>query len=95
MAAVLPNEARSSFALEQLGAVFSVPKEAEELLATLAAFLNSHGQRLAASGALRIHRNTLINRLNRIELLLGRSPDDPQTRVDLWVALQAYNDSEP
>ena len=93
--AVLANEARLSFAFEQLRAIVAVPTEAEELLATLAAFLNSHGQRLAASGASRIHRHTLSKRLNRLELLLGRSLDDPQTRVDLWVALQAYSDAEP
>lgn len=48
-----------------------------------------HGSLLQVAEDLGVHRNTVRNRLDRIEALLGRSLADPQVRVDAWVALQA------
>ena len=36
-----------------------------------------------------MHRNTVRNRIRQIESLLDVSLDDPQVRVDAWVALHA------
>lgn len=58
------------------------------LLATLAAFLRQHGSRGETAAELGVHRNTVRNRVEQIEALLGASLDDPQVRVDAWVALQ-------
>jgi purine catabolism regulator len=44
----------------------------------------------ATAALLGVHRNTLTHRISRIESLLGRSLADPQTRVDLWVALSLH-----
>ncbi|GAB2971002.1 PucR family transcriptional regulator [Nocardioides montaniterrae] len=65
------------------------PLSAEaELVDTLRSFLAHHGSQLQVADDLRIHRNTVRKRLDRIESLLDRSLADPQTRVDAWVALQ-------
>ncbi len=60
-----------------------------EQLATLRSFLAHHGAQLKVSTALGIHRNTLRKRLAAIEAKLDGSLDDPQLRVNAWVALQA------
>jgi purine catabolism regulator len=59
------------------------------LLETLAAFLRHHGSRGEVAADLGVHRNTVRNRIEHIESLLGASLDDPRVRVDAWVALQA------
>ena len=59
------------------------------LLETLAAYLRRHGSVLATADELAVHRNTVRNRIRHIEALLEVSLDDPQARVDAWVALQA------
>lgn len=59
------------------------------LLATLTTYLRRHGSLLATAEELAVHRNTVRNRLVRIESLLGVSLDDPQVRVDAWVALHS------
>ncbi|HET9420441.1 MAG TPA: PucR family transcriptional regulator [Nocardioides sp.] len=59
------------------------------LLDTLAAFLRRHGSVLATAEELTVHRNTVRNRIRQIESLLDVSLDDPQVRVDAWVALHA------
>nr|WP_246304834.1 PucR family transcriptional regulator [Nocardioides thalensis] len=58
------------------------------LTETLGAFLRQHGSRGETAAELGVHRNTVRNRIEQIETLLGRSLDDPQVRVDAWVALQ-------
>jgi purine catabolism regulator len=63
-----------------------------ELLETLSSFLRHHGSHAGVARDLGLHRNTVRNRLAAIERALDRSLDDPQTRVDCWVALQAVID---
>ncbi|HWJ82585.1 MAG TPA: PucR family transcriptional regulator ligand-binding domain-containing protein [Nocardioides sp.] len=58
------------------------------LLETLAVFLRRHGSRGETAADLGVHRNTVRNRIEHIEALLGASLDDPRVRVDAWVALQ-------
>lgn len=65
------------------------------LLETLAAFLRQHGSRGETAADLGVHRNTVRNRIEHIESLLGSSLDDPRVRVDAWVALQARGPSGP
>ncbi|MCP9964138.1 helix-turn-helix domain-containing protein [Actinomadura madurae] len=60
-----------------------------ELEATLRAFLDHDGHWQATAAALRIHVNTLRNRLAKITELTGRDTARTADRVDLFLALQA------
>lgn len=61
----------------------------EVLCETLHALFMSDGQRGPAASALGIHRNTLRDRVNRIERLTGRSLASAADRAELWFALRA------
>nr|WP_181796441.1 PucR family transcriptional regulator [Streptomyces sp. WELS2] len=43
----------------------------------------------AAAADLGVHRHTLRYRMRRVEEILGRSLDDPDVRMELWLALKA------
>ena len=60
-----------------------------DLVASLAAWLSRHGQWDAAAADLGVHRHTLRYRMRRVEEILGRSLDDPDVRMELWLALKA------
>ncbi|MER7762476.1 PucR family transcriptional regulator [Streptomyces sp. NPDC097619] len=60
-----------------------------DLLASLQAWLSRHGQWDAAAADLGVHRHTLRYRMRRVEEILGRSLDDPDVRMELWLALKA------
>lgn len=61
------------------------------LLQTLQAYLDSGGQKARAARELHLERRSLYYRLERIERLLGRSLEDPATRLRLDVALQGFD----
>ncbi|PJE99254.1 PucR family transcriptional regulator [Streptomyces carminius] len=60
-----------------------------DLVASLHAWLSRHGQWDAAAADLGVHRHTLRYRMRRVEEILGRSLDDPDARMELWLALKA------
>ncbi|WP_424211518.1 PucR family transcriptional regulator [Streptomyces sp. BI20] len=60
-----------------------------DLVASLRAWLSRHGQWDAAAADLGVHRHTLRYRMRRVEEILGRSLDDPDARMELWLALKA------
>ncbi|MFE5912213.1 PucR family transcriptional regulator [Streptomyces wedmorensis] len=60
-----------------------------DLVASLHAWLSRHGQWDAAAADLGVHRHTLRYRMRRVEEILGRSLDDPDVRMELWLALKA------
>ncbi|WP_037579580.1 PucR family transcriptional regulator [Phaeacidiphilus oryzae] len=60
-----------------------------DLVASLGAWLARHGQWDAAAADLGVHRHTLRYRMRRVEELLGRSLDDTDMRMELWLALRA------
>ncbi|MGW0333348.1 PucR family transcriptional regulator [Streptomyces sp. NPDC003011] len=60
-----------------------------DLVASLRAWLSRHGQWDAAAVDLGVHRHTLRYRMRRVEEILGRSLDDPDVRMELWLALKA------
>jgi PucR family transcriptional regulator, purine catabolism regulatory protein len=62
-----------------------------DLVASLAAWLSRHGQWDAAAADLGVHRHTLRYRMRRVEEILGRSLDDPDVRMELWLALKAQH----
>ncbi|TDU03926.1 purine catabolism regulator [Streptomyces sp. 846.5] len=59
-----------------------------DLEASLQAWLSRHGQWDAAAADLGVHRHTLRYRMRRVEELLGRSLDDTDVRMELWLALR-------
>ncbi|MFE7327024.1 PucR family transcriptional regulator [Streptomyces sp. NPDC057565] len=61
-----------------------------ELLASLRAFLEHHGQWGAASAALEVHRHTLRSRMERIQTLLGVDLGSAHVRAELLLALAAW-----
>lgn len=88
VADLLDAASASMWAHSYLDAVL-VLDEGPELLATVRAWLEQHGQVDAAAQRLGVHRHTVRHRLRRAEAALGRSLDDPQVRADLWFALAA------
>jgi len=59
-----------------------------DLVASLRAWLSHHGQWDAAAAELRVHRHTLRYRMRRVEEILGRTLDDADVRMELWLALK-------
>jgi PucR family transcriptional regulator, purine catabolism regulatory protein len=60
-----------------------------EFVRTLDAFLRASGNHMRAARDLNVHRNTLIYRLERIQELLGGADlEDPETRLNLQLALK-------
>ncbi|MER7520813.1 PucR family transcriptional regulator [Streptomyces sp. NPDC126499] len=66
-----------------------------DLVASLRAWLSRHGQWDAAAADLGVHRHTLRYRMRRVEEILGRSLDDPDVRMELWLALKTRGDGTP
>ncbi|GAA1985419.1 hypothetical protein GCM10009718_23440 [Isoptericola halotolerans] len=60
------------------------------LLDTFAAWVDSDGSTREAARRLDCHRNTVTNRLHRLERLTGRRVDRPADLVDLTLALAAH-----
>ncbi|MFE2645511.1 PucR family transcriptional regulator [Streptomyces nigra] len=65
-----------------------------DLVASLRAWLSRHGQWDAAAADLGVHRHTLRYRMRRVEEILGRSLDDADVRMELWLALKATSAEE-
>ncbi|NIZ93698.1 PucR family transcriptional regulator [Kineosporiaceae bacterium B12] len=90
LAAALGPDGVRSYARDVLAPLDALdPAEAERLVRAGRAFLEHHGQRQPTADALGVHRNTVRQRVARLEQVLGRSMDSPADRADLWVALTA------
>ncbi|UQA92513.1 PucR family transcriptional regulator [Streptomyces halobius] len=72
-----------------------VADNGEELLATLAAWLETGGAWDATSRRLGVHRHTVRNRLDKAMDLTGRRLDDPDDRFDLWLATRIRRGGAP
>lgn len=69
-------------------------KQPNSLIETLDALLQENGNALKAAQRLSIHRNTLNQRIQRIEQLSGQSLDDPLFRMNASVALLVWRMTE-
>lgn len=69
------------------------PDQRKVLLQTLVGWIDSNGSPSKAAEALYCHRNTVINRIRRVEELTGRSLASPSDLVDLVLALEAFRQS--
>jgi DNA-binding PucR family transcriptional regulator len=65
------------------------PETRTVLLETLRAWLAAGGSAAEAAKALYCHRNTVRNRLQRLEELTGRSLEDPRGVAELYLASEA------
>lgn len=93
LSSLLDAATTSSWAHGYLGEL-RTSAEGPELMDTLRAWLEQHGQVDAAAQRLGIHRHTVRHRLRRAEAVLGRSLDDPAVRADLWFALTAVRPAD-
>ncbi|MEU4210613.1 PucR family transcriptional regulator [Streptomyces sp. NPDC026206] len=87
---LLADDAVRAFADGMLRALYDHDATGRgDLVASLRAWLSRHGQWDAAAADLGVHRHTLRYRMRRVEEILGRSLDDPDARMELWLALKA------
>ncbi|MTE21234.1 PucR family transcriptional regulator [Streptomyces sp. TRM43335] len=87
---LLADDAVRAFADGMLRALYEHDARGRgDLVASLHAWLSRHGQWDAAAADLGVHRHTLRYRMRRVEEILGRSLDDPDARMELWLALKA------
>ncbi|MEV8321135.1 PucR family transcriptional regulator [Streptomyces sp. NPDC059900] len=87
---LLADDAVRAFADGLLRALFEHDATGRgDLIASLRAWLSRHGQWDAAAADLGVHRHTLRYRMRRVEEILGRSLDDPDVRMELWLSLKA------
>ncbi|WP_203337719.1 PucR family transcriptional regulator [Nocardioides limicola] len=87
--ATLPESSRQ-LADQVLAPVIALPDpEREALLDTLDAWYCNGGSSAKVASQLHYHRNTIRQRLRRIEELTGRSYSNPIDSAELYVALQA------
>ena len=69
-------------------------KQANALVHTLDALLMENGNGIKAAQRLGLHRNTINQRIQRIEQLSGQSIDDPLFRMNASVAMLVWRMSE-
>ncbi|MGH7758770.1 MAG: helix-turn-helix domain-containing protein, partial [Candidatus Dormibacteria bacterium] len=75
-----------------LGAILDLgSSERETLLRTLRLYLDAGGSVARVAQVVPCHRNTIFNRLTRIQDLTGLSPAQPRDMTDLCLALQAID----
>lgn len=63
-------------------------RQSAELVNTLEAFFECHGNHVRTAQRLHLHRNTLLYRLERARQVLAVDLDDPEIRLALQVALK-------
>ena len=81
----LPDAALEAFVDRVLGPAASNPRLAD----SLAALLESGCRWSEAADRLGIHRHTLRYRMDRLREQTGRHPDEPEQRMELWLAVKA------
>lgn len=82
------REKLSDFCEKTLGALTEYDmRQSADLIKTLEAFFNCHGNLSQTAEALIVHRNTLLYRMNRINQIAGIDLNRPETRLALHLAL--------
>ncbi|WP_328867012.1 PucR family transcriptional regulator [Streptomyces sp. NBC_00304] len=84
LAALVPQEAARAHARALLAPL------TEPLAETLRCWLSLHGSWDRTATALRVHRNTVRQRIGRCAVLLGADLDDMDVRAELWFALRQW-----
>ncbi|GAB4083495.1 hypothetical protein GCM10028784_01250 [Myceligenerans cantabricum] len=65
------------------------PRDEETLVRTLEVWFDVGGSTAEAARALHCHRNTVLNRLSRVQVLTGRDVSRPRDAAELFAALRA------
>ena len=87
----LPPPELDGLVTEMLGGLTALPApRRDELLLTLEIYLANAGAKAATARQLRLQRQSLYQRLQRIRVLLGRDIDDPQFFAGLGLAVRAW-----
>ncbi|HWM14221.1 MAG TPA: helix-turn-helix domain-containing protein, partial [Gaiellaceae bacterium] len=81
----LPDAALEAFVARVLGPAGGNGR----LMDSLAALLDSGCRWSDAAEQLGVHRHTLRYRMERLREQTGRHPDDPEQRMELWLAVKA------
>jgi purine catabolism regulator len=81
----LPDAALDAFVDRVLGGV----EENGRLVESLAVLLDAGCRWSEAAAQLGVHRHTLRYRMDRLRDHTGRHPDDPEQRMELWLAVKA------
>jgi purine catabolism regulator len=81
----LPDAALEAFVDRVLGPAGESPR----LLESLTALLDAGCRWSDGAAQLGIHRHTLRYRMDRLREQTGRHPDDPEQRMELWLAVKA------
>lgn len=84
LAQIPKNEVSNDYITMMLGPLEDEP----QLLKTLETFLEHGGNKVATAAAIPMHRSSLAYRLDKIATLLSVSVDDPETQLELWLALR-------
>lgn len=81
-----------SFVEDHLGALIRYDEKHElHLLDTLKAYMNCYGSKRETAKSLYIHRQTLYNRLYKLQELLGEDWLEPHRRISVEMALLAHD----
>ena len=87
---VVTDPAAAAGLPQPLGSVLELPDhETETLLETLSCWFDCAGSASAVAERLHFHRNTIHQRLKRIEQLTGRTCSNPAEAAELYLALQS------
>jgi len=83
----------TAFYQEMLGSLLQHDNrhEGSSYIETLEEFFRYNGNLSEMARATHFHRNSLIYRLKRIEEIVGRSLEDPETRLSLQIALKIHS----
>jgi purine catabolism regulator len=81
----LPDAALVAFVDRVLGPA----ADNEWLVASVSALLDAGCRWSEAADQLGVHRHTLRYRMDRLREQTGRHPDDPEQRMELWLAVKA------
>ncbi|MCU6482399.1 PucR family transcriptional regulator [Arthrobacter sp. A2-55] len=86
---LLGREAGTMLAGQVLAPLLELePERRDVLLEVLRGWLTHNGSWDATAKALSLHRNSVRRHIGAAFELLERDPNDPQSRADLWIALQ-------
>lgn len=86
---MLDDTTRLEFAQSVLGPIIEYDRETQtDLVRSLEAFFAHDGRLSSAASEMHVHVNTLRNRLERIQELVGRDINKTRDRTDLFLALQ-------
>ena len=96
--AISENQSRIVFCIDDAGVLVEPLVRHDQigrgdLVNSLRVWLKNNGQWDPAAAQLGVHRHTLRQRIHKAERLLDRPIDSPNTRAELWLALQVLDNS--